>query len=118
MNPRESRSEYQKVKAIMDAPEEPQDMVDAVAKHGITELRPRGEQMVTETPDGVTQAKQHLCQAANLYILCVRCVDKMIAPHVPPIAQTSEQFQAAVATLFIEASRMRFVDRMPNKPLK
>ena len=84
---------YKEVKAIMDA--EP----------------------VTETPDGVKQARQHLVKSANLYNLCVACVDKVVAPKVPAIAQTSEFFQAAVSTLFIEASRMRFVDKMPNKPL-
>ena len=76
-----------------------------------------GERIITETPDGVTQARQHLCRAANLYNLCVACVDTMIAPKVPPIAQTSEFFQAAVSTLFIEASRMRFVEKMPPRPL-
>jgi hypothetical protein len=89
-------SEYKNVKAIMDAPEEP----------------------VTEVPDGVTQARQHLMKAANLMNLCVAAVDKAIAPHVPPIVQTSEFFQSATMSLFIEASRMRFIDRMPNKPLK
>jgi hypothetical protein len=66
---------------------------------------------------GVTDARKHLCQAANLYNLCVACVDTMIAPGMPPIAQTSEQFQAAVGTLFIEASRAGYVQKMPEKPL-
>jgi hypothetical protein len=55
--------------------------------------------------NGITEARQHLCQAANLYNLCVKAVDAMIAPELPEIAQTSEQFQAAVASLFIEGSR-------------
>ena len=67
---------------------------------------------------GVTDARKHLCQAANLYNLCVKCVDAMIAPNVPNIAQTSEQFQAAVGTLFIEASRAGYVQKMPETPLK
>ena len=67
--------------------------------------------------DGVTEARKHIMRAANLYNLCVAAVDKAIAPQVPAIAQTSEFFQAAVSTLFIEASRMRFVEKMPNKPL-
>lgn len=95
MKPLGHHSSFKEVKAIMDKPDEP----------------------VTEVPDGVTQAKQHLVQAANLYNLCVKCVNKMVAPHVPPIAQTSEMFQSAVATLFIDASRMRFVDKMPSRPL-
>jgi hypothetical protein len=68
-------------------------------------------------PDGVTEARQHLMKAANLYNLCVQCVDKVVAPKVPAIAQTPEFFQAAVSTLFIEASRMRFVEKMPSKTL-
>jgi hypothetical protein len=95
-------TEYKKVKAIMsqtgrgeDAPEEP----------------------VTEVPDGVTQARQHLVKAANLMNLCVKCVDKVIAPNVPPIVQTSDFFQSVTMALFIEASRMRFIDRMPPRPL-
>lgn len=86
-------SEFKKTKAVMDA------------------------EIVTEVPDGITQARQHLMKAANLYVLCIKCVDKAVAPHTPEIAQTPEFFQAAVATLFIEASRMRFVDKMPNKPI-
>jgi hypothetical protein len=69
-------------------------------------------------PDGVTQAKKHLVRSGNLLNLCIACVDKVVAPKVPAIAQTPEFFQAAVMTLFIEASRMRFVEKMPNKPMK
>jgi hypothetical protein len=68
--------------------------------------------------DGVTQARKHLCQAANLYNLCVKCVDKLVAPNVPPIAQTSEMFQAAVTDLFRETTKWGFVEKMPNKPLQ
>jgi hypothetical protein len=67
--------------------------------------------------DGVLAARKHIMQAANLYNLCVACVDKVIAPAVPQIAQTSDMFQAAVGTLFIEASRVGFVAKMPDKPL-
>ena len=87
-------SEYKRVKAIMDDPEP-----------------------VTELPDGVTQTRQYLMRACNLYNLCVQAVDKAIAPSVPPIAQTPEFFQSAVATLFINASHMRFVDKMPSTPI-
>jgi hypothetical protein len=101
-------SEYKEVKAIMDAPE-----IKEKGEHAREPVEP-----ILETPDGVTQARQHLMKACNLYNLCVAAVDKAVAPYVPPIVQTSEFFQAAVATLFIEASRMRFIDKMPNKPLK
>jgi hypothetical protein len=93
---------FKEVKAIMGKPIE----------------EPPEKQPLFETPDGVTQARQHLMKAANLYNLCVACVDKVIAPKVPPVAQTSEFFQAAVATLFINASHMRFIEKMPPHPLK
>jgi hypothetical protein len=77
------------------------------------------EKPATQDPlDGVTQAKHHLMQASNLYVLCIRCVDKVIAPNCPEIAQTSEMFQAAVTTLFDEATRWAFVEKMPGVPLK
>lgn len=87
----ESPSSYNEVKAIMDAP---------------------------VIPDGVREAREHLMKAANLLILCVDAVNKAVAPHVPPIAQTEGFFQAQVATLFIEASRAGFVFKMPSRPIK
>ena len=93
---REFRFErYKEVKAIMDKPEQPP----------VTHL-------------GVTEAKQHLMRAANLLVLCVDAVDKAVAPHVPPIAQTEGFFQAQVASLFIEASRAGYVFKMPSRPIK
>ena len=67
-------------------------------------------------PD-VNDARKHLMQAANLYVLCVRCVNNAIAGELPEVARTSEMFQAATSTLFIEASRAGFVNKMPEKPL-
>ena len=67
---------------------------------------------------GVNDARKHLMQAANLYVLCVRCVNNAIAGELPEVARTSEMFQAATGTLFIEASRSGFVQKMPSdKPL-
>ena len=86
-------SEFQKVKAIMDAPE------------NIKEV-------------GVEEARRHLMRAANLLVLCVDAVDKAVAPHVPAIAQTEGFFQAQVASLFIEASRAGYVFKMPSRPIK
>ena len=71
-----------------------------------------------EPVDGIQDARRHLMKAANLYNLCVNCVNNAVAPYVPQVAQTSEMFQAAVGTLFIEASRAGYVDKMPDKPLK
>ncbi len=65
----------------------------------------QGEDSTWRGEDGVTEARKHLMQSANLYNLCVAAVDKAIAPHVPAIVQTSEMFQAAVASLYIEASK-------------
>lgn len=90
-------SEYKEVKAIMDEP-------------------------VTELPDGVMQAKQHLMRSSNLLCLCVDAVDKVLGPHVKAIGDgsllTPALFQSMVASLFIEASHMRFVEKMPSKPIK
>ena len=66
--------------------------------------------------DGVQDARRHLMKAANLYNLCVNCINNAVAPYVPQVGQTSEMFQAAVGTLFIEASRAGYVDKMPDKP--
>lgn len=67
---------------------------------------------------GVTEARKHLMQSANLLNLCVSAVNNAVAPHVPEIAQSPEFFQAQVATLFIEASRAGFVGKMPEKPIQ
>ncbi len=76
--------------------------------------------------DGVSDTRKHLMKVANLYNLCIAAVDKAIAPNLPEIARTSEQFQATLASLFIEASSRRttdgvnwwsYVDRMPDTPL-
>ncbi len=77
---------------------------------------------------GVSDARKHLMQSANLYNLCVSAVDKAIAPHMPAIAQTSEMFQAAVASLYIEASKdvwwsgkivkESYLSKMPTKPIE
>ncbi len=73
--------------------------------------------------DGVNDTRKHLMQSSNLYVLCIKAVNNVIAGNLPEVAQTSEQFQAAVSTLFIEASSRRtsdgvnwwsYVDRMPT----
>jgi hypothetical protein len=77
--------------------------------------------------DNILKARKHLMQAANLYNLCVQCVDSAIAPTLPPIARTSEQFQATLASIWIEASSRRsedgikwfsYIDMMPTKPIQ
>lgn len=92
---------FQKAKALMQAP--------AIAS--------KSPPARLNDEDGVLAARRHIMQAANLYNLCVKCVDAVIAPTVPQVAQTSEMFRAAVGTLFIEASRVGFVAKMPDKPL-
>jgi hypothetical protein len=77
-----------------------------------------------ENGNGIETVRRHLMQAANLYNLCIQAVDKAV--HFPEIRQTNEQFQAAVASLWIEASSRRstdnvhwwsFIDHMPEKPI-
>jgi hypothetical protein len=91
-SPSETGSEFKKARAIMEG------------------------KPATEIPDGVKEARRYLQKAANLYNLTVKCVDKVVAPNVPPIAQTGEMFRAAVGTLFIEAARAGFVRLMPDRP--
>ncbi len=79
---------------------------------------PQVRQNAPNGEDGVTDARKHLMRSSNLLNLCVDAVDKAVAPHVPVIARTEGFFQAQVATLFIEASRAGFVDRMPTTPIK
>jgi hypothetical protein len=67
---------------------------------------------------GVTDARRHIMQSANLYALCIAAVEKYVAGLLPEIARTSEMFQAATGTLFIEASRAGFVQKMPTKPIQ
>jgi hypothetical protein len=87
---------YKEAKAIMDHP----------ASHKASQ------------DDPVTEVKRHLMRTANLYVLCVRAVNLTIAQHLPKIAQTSEQFQAAVSSLFIDATRWRLHEKMPDKPME
>ncbi len=77
--------------------------------------------------DGVTEARKHLMRCCNLYNLCIAAAEKAIAPGMPEIARTSEQFQSTLASLWIEASSRRctngvdwwsYIDRMPETPLK
>jgi hypothetical protein len=84
--------------------------------------RPRDQQ----GEDEVTETRKHLMRCCNLYNLCIATVDKAIAPNLPNIAQTQEQFQSTLASLWIEASSRRsndgvnwwsWIDRMPDKPL-
>jgi hypothetical protein len=68
--------------------------------------------------NGVDEARKHIMQSANLYVLCVAAVNSYVAAHLPEVAQTSEMFQAATGTLFIEASREGYVSKMPTSPIK
>ena len=76
--------------------------------------------------NGTEATRRHLMKAANLYNLCVQAVDTAIAPNVPAALRTSEWLQAAVASLWIEATGRRsddnvtwwsYIDRMPDEPL-
>jgi hypothetical protein len=74
--------------------------------------------------NGISEARKHLMQSVNLYNLCVDAVDKCVKPHINNM--DGELYQAAIGTLFIEASHKRtndginwwsYVDRMPTTPL-
>jgi hypothetical protein len=76
--------------------------------------------------NGLDETRRHLMQVANLYNLCVKAVNITVAPNVPEALQTSEWLQAAVSSLFIEATRHQkpgerwtsWADKMPEKPIK
>ncbi len=92
-------------------------------EHFRDEIEPESPVRVQQGEDGVNATRKHLMQSSNLYVLCIKAVNNVIAGNLPEVAQTSEQFQAAVSTLFIEASSRRtsdgvnwwsYVDRMPT----
>ncbi len=62
--------------------------------------------------------RRRLMQAVNLEVLCIRAVDKGIAPHCPEIARTAEFFQSQVASLFIWATRQGLENKMPETPIQ
>lgn len=66
--------------------------------------------------DGVDDARKHLMQSCNLYTLCIDAVEKTIEPHFSRKI-TDELYQAAVATLYIQAARSGMVDKMPKHPI-
>jgi hypothetical protein len=101
-------SDYRNCKAIMEqrVKEKPAEPADAKAA---TDKRVKDE-----LPDPVMEVKKHLMQRSNLYVLCLRAVNQVIAPNMPAIVQTSEAFQAATASLFIESCRWRLYERLPS----
>lgn len=75
--------------------------------------------------NGVDETRKHIMQAVNLYNLCVDAVDKCIKPRIENM--DGELYQAAIGTLFIEASHKRtfdgvnwfsYVDKMPTHPIR
>ncbi len=116
----QARSTMQHPTANMPISDDRQDWPEA------PENAPQSPPARSNGGDGVTETRKHLMKVANLYNLCISAVDKAIAPNLPEIARTSEQFQATLASLFIEASSRRttdgvnwwsYVDRMPDTPL-
>lgn len=102
-----------------DWPDEPPQKAPAIA--------PQAPPPRQSEEDGVEATRRHLMQSANLYNLCVACANTVIAPHMPEIAHTSEQFQAIVGCIYIEASGRRtndgvnwwsYIDKMPTHPIK
>ncbi len=78
------------------------------------------------TIDGLTEARKHLMKSANLYNLCIAAFEAVIAPKLDSIGATMtegggytpEQRQAAISTLYIEASRKGLVEKMPAVPIE
>src|SRR5262245_15997532 len=94
-------SKYREVKAIMES-----------SSPKATEDKPLPcEARRAKQGDPVLEVRKHLMRSANLYLLCVKAADKVIAPHVPEIARTSEMFQSMTASLFIHATRWRLDEK-------
>lgn len=90
-------------------------------------IAPQSPPQSANGQDDIQSAREHIMKAANLYNLCVDAADKAVAPWLPEVARTGEQFQATVASLFIEASRRitndgvnwwSYIDKMPSTPIK
>ncbi len=125
----EESSAFQQTKAAMRA----EDWPDEDDPHHVASSALKAVAASIQAPparsnggDGVTEARKHLMKAANLYNLCIAAVDKAIAGNLPEVARTSEQFQATLASLWIEASSRRsndnktwwsYIDLMPDTPL-
>jgi hypothetical protein len=114
-----------KLCSIVDA--EKTDFVDAHGNVsynvGFTPAEPKDDDAIPMTHDakgaalsGVDEAKRHLVQSANLYNLCADCVNTVIQPNIE--GMSADLYQAAVGTLFIEASRNGLVSKMPTTKLK
>ncbi len=115
---------FQQAKAAMEQGEP-----EGYRGEGLPDMPPNAPQappVRSNGGDGVTEARKHLMKAANLYNLCIAAVDKAIAGNLPVVAQTPEQFQATLASLWIEASSRRstdnktwwsYIDLMPDTPL-
>jgi hypothetical protein len=88
-------------------------------------VQPASAAQPSRTSDeGVIEAKRHIMKSVNLYNLCVEAVDKSIKPNIN--GMTAELYQAAIASIWIEASSRRsddgvhwwsWIDRMPEKPI-
>ncbi len=87
---------------------------------------PESSVRLQQGEDGVTEARKHLMRCCNLYNLCIAAAEKVIAPGMPEVARTSEQFQSTLASLWIEASSRRctngvdwwsYIDHMPTTPV-
>lgn len=81
----------------------------------------------TKHDDGVSETRRHIMKSANLYCLCVKAVNNVVALHLPESSHTAEQFKDIATTMFIEASGRRsddnvtwwsYIDKMPAKPLE
>ena len=104
-----------KIKPLSSGDNGGSDQMGGAPTSQTTERRP--EPPAHSSNGGVDEARRHIMMSANLYVLCVNAVNSYVAKHLPEVAQTSEMFQAATGTLFIEASRAGFVSKMPAKPV-
>ena len=84
-------------------------------KEEADDLIPMTHDSKGESLPGVDEARRHLMQSCHLYNLCVDAVNAVIEPHLGEKINP-DLYQAAVGTLYIEASRAGLVGKMPDKP--
>ncbi len=115
-------STVQNLRATMQQGEHPDDRI--IREQPVN--TPQSPVRAQQGEDGVTATRKHLMQACNLYALCIGAVEKVIAGALPEAARTSEQLQASLASIWIEASSRRstdgvtwfsYIDFMPTTPL-
>lgn len=113
--------EVKRIRAIMQQPLSPdkeEQQGESPPEVGMAQPVAAPPPILQEVPDPVTQAKRHIAKMANAFNLCMEGVDKLVAPNAPQTSARADFFERITMAFFIELKQMRFVDKMPSKPIK